>query len=341
MTTQLDFQVGMAKESTYGTAVTVTRFPEAPAKAKYDVKTIKGKGLRPTKGVARTSRHAIVGFEGSGEIPIEAPTKGLGFLLNAVMGAVTNTVIGATAAYQQNHTLSVTDPHPTYTVQEALPFLGGGAVQPHTFVGCAFDSLEIAAKEGDFVQTKFAFMAQKLRTDVAAAAASYPTGDALLTFAHGAIGMAGTLTEPTTSALASLSGAAAVNIADVSVSVKRNLDKKGMNLGGGGYRSRAPQLGRPEVTGKITAEYTDNTLRDAYLAQTSLPLVLTFTHDVEIATGIKPVLQVVLPAIRLKGEVPTSNDGEPITQSIDFEAFDNGTASQSIWIVYRTLDTTP
>ena len=42
----------------------------------------------------------------------------------------------------------------------------------------------------------------------------------------------------------------------------------------------------------------------------------------------------------LKGEVPASKDGSPITLSIDFEAFDNGSAAQPIWIVYRTLDTT-
>lgn len=339
MSTQLDFSVGMALETTFGSAVTVTRFPESEAKAKYDVTTVDGKGLRPTKGVRRTSRHSIVKFEGSGDIEVEANTRGLGMLLNAVMGSVTSTTISSTTAYQQVHTLSVTDPHPSYTIQEVLPVIGGASTYPHTFVGCTFDSLELSAKEADIVQAKFSFMARQLRTDVAAAVASYPASDALLTFAHAAIVTSGTLTAPTSTALASLSGTAAENVTDFSLTVKRNLDKKGFNVGGAGLRSRRPQLGRPEITGKLTVEYTDNTLRDAYLAQTPVPIVLTFTHDSTIVAGIAPVLQIVLPAVLLKGEVPASNGGEPITQSIDFEAFDNGVAAQPIWIVYRTLDT--
>lgn len=340
MTTQLDFTVGAAKETAYGTAATVTRFVESEAKMKFDVKTETGKGQRPGKPVNRTRRNYISRFEGSGEIACDASTRGLGFLLNAVLHAVTNTVIGATAAYQQNHTISLTDPIPTYTIQEVLPTLGGVNAFAHTFTGCAFDSLELSAKEGGTVELKFSVIARDLLTNVAAAGASYPADDDLFTFVGGSIGIAGTLTEPTTTALASLSGQPAANIGEVSVAVKRNLDSDGWNLGGQGKRSRPPVLGKPEISGKITAEYTDNTLRDAYLTQSTLPLVLTFLGP-QIAAGVQATLQVVLPAIRLKGEVPSSDGGKPIKQSIDFEAFDNGVNTQPVWFVYRTLDTTP
>ncbi|MGZ0067861.1 phage tail tube protein [Microbacterium arborescens] len=343
MTTQLDFSVGIGKETTYGAPVAPTRFVESPAKIKYDVKTVQSKGLRPGKGVNRLNRHSVARFEGSGDLSLDVPTRGFGFLLNAVMGAVANTLVAGTTPplYQQNHTLSTTDPVPTYTIQEVLPTLGGVNSHPHTFTGCAFDSLELSAKEGSIVEAKFALTARELQTAFAAAATSYPADDSLFTFVHGAIGIGGTLTEPTTTAPAALSGTPAANVADFSISVKRALDSDGWNLGGAGLRSRAPVLGRPELTGKLTAEYTDNTLRDAYLSQTPLPVVLTFTHNV-IASGThKPMLQVVLPAVRLKGEIPSSDDGNPIKISADFEAFDNGTAAQPIWIVYRTLDTTP
>ncbi|KQR91288.1 MAG: hypothetical protein J0I33_00120 [Microbacterium ginsengisoli] len=333
MTTQLDFTVGLAKETTYGTAATVSRFFETEAKAKYDVQTIKGKGLRPTKGVARTSRHSISRFEGSAEIELDAPTRGLGYLLNALMGAQTTTLV-AGALYQQVHTLSTTDPVPSYTMQEVLPVIGGLNAYPHTFTGCVFDTLDLAVKEGEYVSAKFGLTMRQLSTLVAAAAASYPTDDTLFTFVQGAIIIGGTLTPPTNTAMATLSGTAAVNITGLDLSLKRNLDKGGWNLGGAGLRSRAPQLGRPEITGKLTAEYIDNTLRDAYLSQTALPVLLTFTSGVS-------VLQIVLPAVRLGGEVPTSNGGDPITQEIPFEAFDDGSAAQPIWIVYRSTDTAP
>ncbi|CAH0310369.1 hypothetical protein SRABI128_04490 [Microbacterium sp. Bi128] len=115
-------------------------------------------------------------------------------------------------------------------------------------------------------------------------------------------------------------------------------------MGGAGLRSRRPVYGRPEISGSFTAEYSSNVLRDAYLAQTPLALHLTFTHSDVISTGgsaSNALLQIIIPSLRLKGDVPGSNGGEPITQSIDWEAFDNDTASQPIYIVYRTLDTTP
>ena len=95
----------------------------------------------------------------------------------------------------------------------------------------------------------------------------------------------------------------------------------------------------PELSGKMTAEYTDNTLRDAYLSQSAMSLVLTFEHNVAVSGTLKPTLQIVLPAIRLKGEVPASDGGNAIKQSIDFEAFDDGVSAQPIYVVYRTLDT--
>lgn len=343
MTTQLDFSVTLGKESTYGTAVTPSRSVETEAKFKYDIKTEVGRGLRPGKNVRRLNRHVATRFEGSGDIDVDPTTRGFGFLLNALLGQVVNTVVPASApaVYQQNHVLqNASDPVQSFTVQEILPTLGGVNSYPHTFLGCVFDSMELSAKEGAVLEAKFALTARELRTDVAAAATAYPAADDLFTFVHGSIGLAGTLTEPTTTAIASLSGVAAANIADFSLSVKRNLDADGWNLGGAGLRSRAPLYGIPEISGKMTAEYTDNTLRDAYLAQTALPLVLTFAGPI-ISGAHRATLQVVLPSIRLKGEVPTSDGGKAIKQSIDWEAFDNGAASQPIWIIYRTLDTTP
>lgn len=344
MGTQLDFSVGLAKETTYGTPVTPTRFVESEAKMKYEIKTAQGRGLRPGKNVNRLNRHQAVHFEGSGDIDIDVPTRGFGFLLNALFGQVTSTLVPATAPalYQQNHTLqAASDPVQSFTLQEILPTLGGVNTYPHTFTGCVFDSMELSAKEGAILEAKFSLTARELQTAFAAAATSYPVDDALFTFVHGEISIGGTLTAPTTTAPASLSGTPAANIADFSLSVKRNVDSDGWNLGGAGLRSRAPLYGKPELTGKITAEYTDNTLRDAYLQQTALALVLTFEHNVAVSGAHKPTLQVVLPAIRLGGEVPSSDGGKAIKLSIDFEAFDNGVAAQPIWVIYRTLDTTP
>lgn len=340
MTTQLDFTLGMTRETTYGTAVAPTRFAESEAKIKYDVKTTDSKGLRPGKNVKRLNRNVVERFEGSGDVAFDVPTRGFGLWLNAVLGAVSNTVVPATtpAVYQQVHTLSTSDPVPTFTVQEVLPTLGGVNAYPHTFTGCAFDSIELSAKEGGIVEAKLSLTARELLTSFPASAASYPADDGVFTFVGGAISLGGTLTAPTATAIATTTATAAANVADFSLTVKRSLDSDGWNLGGKGLRSRAPLLGLPELSGKMTAEYTDNTLRDAYLGKQSIAVVLTFEHNVAMSGAHKPTLQIVLPAIRLNGEVPASDGGNAIKQSIDFEAFDDGVSAQPIYVVYRTLD---
>lgn len=345
MTTQIDYSVGIVKETTYGTAATVTRFFESDASMKHDITKTQSKRFRPTKRVNRLNRNVLSKIEVSGDMSIEAPTRGLGLLLEAALGVVTNTQVPSTspAVRQQVHTLTKTDPVNSYTIQEVLPTIGGGAGNPHTFVGCVAKSLEFTAKEGGILELKIAWAGRDMKTDVGAAAASYPSDDDLFTFVHGTIGYEGTLTAPTTTDLASLSGDASDNVTDFSLTIDNNLDSGGYAFGGSGRRSRKQVIGGASITGKLTAEYTDNTLRDAYLNQTPLPIVLTFVHDrvlSSVPSNTYAVLQIVLPSNLLKGEVPTSNDGAPITQSIDFEAFDNGAAAEPIWIVYRTLDTT-
>lgn len=345
MTTQIDYSVGLSKETTYGEVETPTRFFESDASMKYDVMKAQSKQHRPGTRVNRLSRNVLNHIEVSGDMTVEAPTRGFGFLLEAVLGSVTNTVIADTspAVYQQVHTLKTSDPVNSYTIQEVLPTLGGGAGQPHTFTGCVANSIELSAKEGGIVEAKISWLGRDMTTDEDAEAASYPSDDDLFTFVHGAIGYEGTLTPPTTTELASLSGDASDNVTEFSCSISNNLDTGGYTLGGGGRRARRNVLGAASITGKITAEYTDNTLRDAYINQTPLPVVLTFVHTrvlSETPVETFAVLQIVLPSVLLKGEIPTSKDGSPIVQSIDYEAFDNGAAAQPIWAVYRTLDTT-
>jgi len=346
-TTQIDYSVGLAKENVaYGTPATTTRYFEADASMKYGVTKTQSKMHRPTKRVNRLNRNVLNRIEVDGDMTVEAATKGFGFLLEAILGVVTNTVIPSTSpsVYQQVHTLRKVDPVQSYTIQEVLPTLGGGSGNPHTFNGCVVDSVEISAKEGATLEVKIAWLGRDMDTTTSAAAASYPSGDELFTFVHSAVGYQGNLTPPTSTAPASLDGTASVNVKDFSVSIKQNLDKNGYNSGGRGKRSRPNVLGMAELVGKLTAEYTDNTLRDAYINQTPLPLVLTFSHDTVLSatpTNIVGLLQIVFPAILLKSEVPTSNGGEPIVQSIDWEAFDNGAAAEPIWVIYRTLDTTP
>lgn len=331
---QLDYSVTLGKETTYGVPVAPTRSFETEANFKADLQPITGSGMRPTKRVARLRRDSIARRVVTGDIAVDANTKGLGYLLNAAMGVVNTTLVSG-GLYQQVHTLRRDDPVDSYTIQELLPFIGGGAMQPHTFTGCVCDTLDLEVKEGAYVSLKTGWTGRDLSTSASASAAAYTSGDDLYSSVHAAISLGGTLTPPTSTALATMTGSPRTDVVDFSLSLKNNLDDKGRNLTGGGLRSRKPVFSKQgEVSGSLTAEYTDNVLRDAYLAQTALPLLLTLTNGTA-------VLQVALASVRLRGEVPASNGGEPISVTVPFMAFDDDTAAEPLWVVYRSTDTAP
>lgn len=340
MTTQLDASIGIGKESTFGTAVVVDRFYEfVDEKFEWKPTFVQGQGLRVGARLARNDRRKLGKSEAEGELNIEAVSKGIGRLLEAALGASTSTMIAAGPGYQQNHTLTTTDPLPSYTIQKGTPPIGGGATSALTFTGAVCKSLELSCSAGDILQMKISFACRDVVSNIGYAAPSYPAAPELFTFVDAAITIGGTVTQPTTTALAT-GGTAVANITEWSFSIDNKLDDGGFGFGGAGKRGRKQVVGMAEAKGKITAEYTDNTLRDAYLNQTPLSMVVTFQSTVSIAAGVFPTLQVVLPLIKLEGELPKSNGGKPITQSIDYTVLDPATAAAPVTIVYRTADTT-
>lgn len=327
MSTQIDSQFGLGVEGTYGTPVAPTRFFESEGKMDAKPKYIDSSVLRPRTRFKRLDRHVMVQQDVSGDQELDIPTVGFGFLLHAALGKSSIAQLkngdNLINAYQQIHTLATDDFLPSYTIQELLPLLGGSQ-KTHAFTGCQVDTLEIEAKAGAAVTAKISWSGRDIDTSQDAAAASYPADQGVFTFVSGSIGYQGTLTKPTATVLATLDKSAAMNVTDITLTVKNGLDGNGYTLGSKGLRSRPQALGIADVSGKITAEFTDTVLRDAFLNGTPLPLVLTFLGETEIAAGVKPTLQFVLPAITVTSGLPQSNGGDVITVDQEFSVFDNG-----------------
>ena len=339
MSIQQDAQLGIKAETTYGTAATVDQFVEFTSES-FDRKPVyaQSSSLRPGMRVARGRKRVLVKEDAAGSLTVEAQTRGMGTFFKAALGVVTNTAIpGDTTVFQQVHTPSVDDLAKSYTIQKGLPLLAG-AVQPLTFVGAMCEAISLDFGNSSIATISTDWTAREAKTDVPLAVASYPVVD-LFTFVHGAITLGGTVTPPSSTALAS-GGTAVANIVSGSVKWANSLDGGGWNLGGKGKRSRAAALGQGQISGNLVAEYDSNTLRDAYMAGAPLALVLTFEHAGTIGTASKPTIQVVIPSIYLEGELPKSNGGAPIQQSVPFVGLDPETGVKPIYIVYRSLDTT-
>jgi len=337
MSTQQDSSIGIKKEATYGTAVVTDSFFEFTEEDfTWQPEFAVGVGQRVGRRVQAADRRVLVKEQSGGSITLEAVTKGLGKLFEAALGVGVSTLINGTS-YQQLFTPAVNDYLPSYTIQKGIPLLAGAA-QAVTFLGCVCSGFELNAPNGGIPTLKFNFMGKAVDKDIALAAPSYIAANELYSFVHGSLRVGGSPTVPTTTAL-STGGTAAADITDVALTWDNALDSGGFYLGGAGKRGRKNALGLRSGTGTLTAEYDSNVLRDAWLAQTDLALVLTFARTVAISGANFPTLQVMIPNIRLEGDIPVSAGGEVVTQSVGFTVLDGRVAAEPLYVAIVTAET--
>jgi len=341
VTLQSDCSIGLKLETTYGTGVTVDRFPEfTEEEITQDNEYIDSEGLRVGAIGVDLSRRTLGKVVAGGSVSLEWVTRGLGIFLQAMLGQNTSTLRSG-SIYQQVATPLTTDPMPAYTIQKGIPPVGGGSTLPHTFLGCVVDSWKLSAEAGGALTADIDWVAKEMVTATAYAAPSYVASPRTFAFPHVdiKIGVNGThtLTLPTATALGGTTATAVSNVNSIEVNGSNNVDDGGYNAGGAGKRTRRPVYGMREFGGTISAEFDTVTLRDYYLAQSDLHMVITFTSDQDTAFGAAAALQIVLPSLRLEGKVPSSNAGEVIEQEIDFTVGRTSTAS-TIYIVAVTAD---
>ena len=332
MATTQDVSVGVGVESTFKTGVTPTRFFEIVDESLDWNKNIKqGQGLRVGGRVARSARRVVPSADGAGDITVEAISKGMGLLWQACLGGGVSTLVSG-STYQQLFTLG--DNPPSLTVQKGLP-QAGGTVDAYTFLGCVVSGWEFSFPNADVCSLKVTFDAADVTTATAYATPSYPASPSLFHFAGGSV-FTGTLTAPTTTALAS----AVTPLADIrggSVNGNNNVRNDRFNLGGAGRKSKQ-LVGLREIAGSIDVEYDTTMFRDALLNDSPMSLVLNFTTPTALSTGVE-TLQVVLPEIKFDSPLAQSNGTDLIVSSMNFTVLDNLTAAQPIWVVHRTSDT--
>lgn len=329
-----DVSVGYAAESVYGTPVTVTRWLEFTDEGlDWKPNKVQGKGLRVGSRVGRSNRRVITTYDGGGSTSHEVMSKGFGIPFRAAFGAGASTLVSG-STYQQNFTLD--DAPSSLTIQKGVVD-STGTVQPYTFAGCMCKSLELSLDNAGILQAKFDWDAKNMATATAYAAPSYPAGGSLFHFAQGAITIGGTVTAPTTTALAT-GGTAVANVRDFSLNLDNAMGASRFNLGGSGLKGGAAPRGVRGLSGKMKVEVTDTVLRDAILADTELAVVLTLTSAETLSTGVAQ-LSIWLPAVKFSGSMPQAT-GDLVTVDLTFDVLDNLTASSPFMLSVRTSDVT-
>lgn len=337
MATPQDCSIGVAVETTYKTFVAPTRWYEFTDESlTWKKNVVQGKGLRVGSRVPRSGRRFVPNADGGGDFTVELPAKGAGLLWQAALGGATSTIIAATTAYQQVFTLA--DSPGSLTVQKAV-VRPDGTVDPITFLGCMVDSVALTIPNNDLATAAFTLNAGDYTTAQGYVTPSYTASPVnLFHMGNASVSIGGTITAPTTTALATMTGGSAAAVRSFGLTINNNLQDDRYNFGGNGRKAK-PIPGAREITGTMTLEYDSTTYRDAFLNETDLSVLVNLIGTTNAGTGRPEQFQILLPDIRFDGDLPVANGGDLITVDMGFTLLDNTTAAQPIWITQTTSDT--
>ena len=334
MATLYHGQVGMKKETTYGTGVTVDRFYEIlpDSSHDFDPEIIQGVGLRTGDGHRLSARRTPGTGKGDLTVKVEVISKSFGVLLESFAPAIAiNNVTGSMYQIRALSTGTTTLSN-SYTIQVGVPDMTG-TVRPYTYAGCVAKSFEIDAPSRGVPTLSVSFWASSVTTGTALATASYASSPTIFTDQSGKAGvtLGGALTVPTTTALES-GGTANTNVRSWTLSGDLGINERPKV---GGWQQ--PTLGRPSTQLKVDQDFDALTTSALVTSQGTTSFTGYFTGAQISSTDER--FGVVVPTAQLTpGAFGQLTDGEGSVPSLTFDVQNNGTDA-AWYVVARTGDT--
>jgi hypothetical protein len=316
----LGAQLGIAPEVTYGTFVAPTKFIEFTKESLVLKKTtVQSSGIAAGRLLALSSRRVLTRREASGSIDMEIVNKGMGVLIQALMGTtVTPVQQGAGPAYLQTHTLADTAGK-SLTIQKGVP-LTTGTVTKKNILGCKVTSGEFACEVGGMLTGTFEFDGRDVEETSALAAASYP---AMAPFHFGQMSVkTGTFGTET----------ARSGIRKVSCKIERPQEVERFYAGAAGLKAEPVSNDQVKISGTLESDYVDTTLDDLHTTDGTTSLVWEFTGPLIAATFFE-TFRITLPAIRLDEGPPVVDGFGVVKPSFNYVGLYDGTNQPKIEII--------
>jgi hypothetical protein len=321
----LGAQIGIAAESTYGTYVAPTFFPEFTKESLVLKKTTAtSSGIAAGRLMALSTRRVITQREASGAIDLEVTNRGMGLFLQALMGTtVTPVQQGATSAYLQTHTLADTWGK-SLTIQKGVP-LTTGVVVDKTFVGCKVVSAEFSCEVGGMLTATFEFDGKDCDESKTLAVASY-TPMAPFNF------MQMGLKTGTFGAETALDG-----VRKVTVKVERPQATDRFYANQSALKAEPISSDLVKVTGALEMDYVATTVDDLHTSDGATSLVWEFVGPI-IASTYAETFRIKLPAIKIDDAPPAVEGPGVVRPTFNFTALYDGT--NKVAIEYLSADVT-
>lgn len=321
----LGAQVGIAPEVTYGTYVAPTKFIEFTKESLALQKTTaQSAGIAAGRLVALSSRRVVTQRQASGSLEMEVTTKGMGTLLQTLMGtSVTPVQQATTDAYLQTHLLADTAGK-SLTIQKGVP-LTTGVVTRKNFTGCKVVSAEFSCEVGGMLTASFEIDSKNCEETSVLATASYPAMSpfhfAQMSLKTGSFG-----TEVERS-----------GIRKVSIKIERPMATERFYAGQSGTKAEPISNDQVKVTGSIEMDYVDTVLDLLHTSDAATSLVWAFT-GAEIAPTYNQAISFSIPAIHFDDAPPTVEGFDVVKPTLSFTGLYDGT--NPIGITYMSTDIT-
>ncbi|MEU0691445.1 phage tail tube protein [Streptomyces uncialis] len=313
----LGAQLGIAAESTYGVYVAPTKFLEFTKESLQLKKTTaQSSGIAANRLLALSSRRVVTQRQASGGIDLEVTNKGMGVLLQALMGSsVTPVQQATTAAYLQTHTLADTIGK-SLTVQVGIPRTTG-TVTRKNFIGCKILSAEFACEVGGMLTVTLEIDSKDCEETSVLAVASYsamsPFHFGQMAFKTGAFG----------------SEVARDGVRKVSLKIERGAATERFYAGASGLKAEPIANDLVKISGSIETDYVDTVLDDLHTSDAATSFLWEFLGP-EIAPSYLERISFKVPAIRLDDAPPTVEGYDVVKPTYSFTGLYDGTNSPAI-----------
>ncbi|MFD9225380.1 phage tail tube protein [Streptomyces sp. NPDC060064] len=321
----LGAQLGIAAESTYGTYVAPTKFPEFSKESLVLKKTTaQSAGIAAGRLMPLSTRRVLTQKEVAGGIDLEVPNKSFGLILQALMGTtVTPVQQAATAAYLQTHTLA-DNFGKSLTIQKGVP-LTSGTVTRKNFLGCKVISAEFSCEVGGMLTCSLEIDGKDCEETSVLAAASYPT---MSPFHFGQMA----LKTGTFGAETALDG-----VRKVSVKIERPAAVDRFYANQSALKKEPILNDLTKITGSLEMDYVATTVDDLHTTDGATSLVWEFVGP-NIASTYFETFRIKLPAIKIDDAPPTVEGFDVVRPKFSFTALYDGTNLTAI--EYMATDVT-
>lgn len=317
--TGLAAQLGFVAESTYGTYVAPTIFPDFVSESlKLDQGRIVSKGIKAGSTLVRSNRRRVNRKGGAGDLNYEVAGEGFGKLFKHMGFATVNTTTAGSTG--KAHALTRGDISAlSMTIQAGRPDVTG-TVRPYSYLGCVFPDWELSCEVDQYLMLKLGVDFRDETTAQSLATASDFVAE-LLDFQGGTITVDG---DPYDVTKFSLKG--------------DNKMKTDRHFLGTALKKHPLVSDLCEITGSIEVEHGGLDLYALYQSGADVAFTASFVGP-EFEAGHNFQLDIDIPAIQIDGETPNIEGPDVLMQSVPFTVVDNEN-DEPITLTYTTTDAT-